>query len=136
MSQPHFGKFPPIGPAERMIYEDLRWWSETRLDFVLNHLEPWWLVAPPDSPCPGPFACEAHYGRVQHFVWRIGHVLLWYQLIPPILRERDFATFDLRYEEFFEAWKSSASHKSERRLPTYLIQGWWEAFGGNLIEET
>ena len=116
---------------EGFICHDYEWWSTTKLQFVLNHLEPWWNVAPADSACPGPFSCEAHYDLVQFYVWRIGGVLHCYEYLPPQVRKDIFAAFDESYHEFHKAWFDSAGSPSERRLPDAMIEEWWKLFGNN-----
>ena len=117
-----------------VVYESYAWWSQIRLEFVLNNLDPPWLVAPVDSPCPQLLGCEDHYDRTQLFVWRIGEVLLNYVLLPLEQRERDFQDFEPLYQGFYEAWRESADQPAERRLPQHAMKAWWHSFGNNAIK--
>jgi hypothetical protein len=116
---------------EGVVYDDHSWWSAIKLEFVLNHLEPWWNIAPADSLCPVPFSCEAHYERVQYFVWRIGEVLKCYQRLSPAIRKSEFSAFEASFDEFHQSWLESATSDAERRLPDSMISDWWRLFGGN-----
>ena len=117
--------------AELVVYKELGWWSGIRLEFVMNHTLPPWMIPDDERRCPVPESCDRHYDHVQGYVWRIGKVLGLYQLIDESMRRRDFPALEPRYAEFSGALAATAHSQSERRLPDELLPAWWEAFGGN-----
>ena len=125
------GRRLPLLDAEWTVEEEHHWWCEVRPQFVLDHLREPWTVSEDDRRCWTPAACDAHYATVQWRIWNIGTVLLQYPVLTSIERQLDFAAFEPRYEEFFEAWSSSADDDDECWLPDELIGPWLEAFGNH-----